>query len=239
MHIVVDTNAAETPLYVELCTLQHAAKVRRERLDLGDVELVVGEQRMVIERKAWSDWAGSIADGRYKEQKTRFLGSAGEGTTLVYLLEGPIVGFNGRTRGMSNKALNAAILKTQLRDGIVVVRARDPVHSAATVAYLFEQLQAGGLNPESARTGTAGSTKKRKRENLEDPGNLYRAMLTVVPGMSDEKAAAVAGCYPSFRTLRHASASILAQIECGKTRRRLGPAVARRLVDLFASALAS
>jgi len=240
LDVVVDTNAAETPLHDALLAQLGAHVVRRERLDLGDVALVAGGQRLLVERKTWNDWAASVVDGRYKEQKARFLGSEGaaEGCHLVYLIEGGLVGFDGKTHGISNKALNAAVLKTQMRDGIAVLRTRDGAHSAASVGYLAEQLAAGGLDPASARRVAAGSAKKRKRENLDEPAALYRAMLAVIPGMSDDKADAVATRYRSLRALRHASAADLAATKCGgphaKKARALGPALAARIVGLYA-----
>lgn len=240
LDVVVDTNAAETPLHDALVAKLGSRVVRRERLDLGDVALVAGTQRLLIERKTWNDWAASVVDGRYKEQKARFLGSEGaiEGCHLVYLLEGSLVGFEGKTHGISNKALNAAILKTQMRDGIAVLRTRDAMHSAESVGYLAEQLVAGGLDPASARSVMAGSSKKRKRSNLDEPSALYRAMLAVIPGMSDDKADAVATRYQSLRALRHATVTVLASTKCGgphaKKTRALGPALAGRIVALYA-----
>jgi ERCC4-type nuclease len=233
MLIKVDTNAAETPLYDQLCALVGREHVRRERLDLGDVELVARDQHVLVERKAWSDWASSIADGRYKEQKARFLGSMKDHATLVYLIEGSLVGFEGKTQGISNKALNAAILKTQMRDGLTILRSRDTGHSAKCVAYLFEQLRAGGLDPSSARTVMPGKAKKRKRENLEAPQDLYRAMVAVVPGISDEKAEAISLKYPSMHALHSASVEVLGTLTCGKNNRRLGLTVATRLLSIF------
>lgn len=241
LEVIVDTNAAETPLHDALLAHLGVRVVRRERLDLGDVAVVADGKRILVERKTWNDWAASVVDGRYKEQKTRFLGSEGttEGCHLVYLIEGGLVGFDGRTQGVSNKALNAAVLKTQMRDGLAVLRTRDCAHSAATVGYLAEQLVAGGLDPESARRVVAGSAKKRKRENLYEPAALYRAMLAVIPGMSDDKADAVATRYSSLRALQRASAADLATIKCGSSRakkaRALGPALAARIVGLYAA----
>ena len=241
MSITVDTNAAETPLALALQErLLGRTTIARARLDLGDVRLATDELVMLVERKTWADWAASVRDGRYKEQKARFLGSLPTGddegapkTRLIYLLEGALVGFDGDQRGMSNRALNAAVLKTQLRDGITVLRTRDAAHSADSLAYLLEQMRAGGLDPRAAKVGGAGGAKKRKRENLEEPAALFRAMLAVVPGMSDEKAAAVASEFPSFRALRRATVDTLKLVECGARARKLGPAVAKRIVALY------
>ena len=232
--MVVDTNVAETPLYDTLTTLNTSGQVRRERLDIGDIRLSASGGTLLLERKTWADWSASICDGRYKEQKARFIGSAQENVHLVYLLEGKLVGFDGATRGMSNKALNAAVLKTQLRDGIAVVRSPGTAESARIITYLYSQLVAGALSPAAATAalGVPGSVKKRKRENLEEPAAIFRAMLAVIPGMSDAKAEAVAGVYPSFTELLGASEQELANLACG-AKRSLGGVLAKRILALY------
>ena len=239
LEIVVDANAAESFLYEALqeATLPQGTQLRRQRLDLGDVQIRLGDLNVLIERKTWSDWKQSITDGRYKEQKARFLGSCAQSTKLIYLIEGSLRRFDGKTDHMENKALNAAVIKTQLRDDIHVLRSCDAKDSADTLIYYAQQLAAGGLDPASAKKGVAGASYKRKRDNLEDPKDLSREMLTIIPGMSDEKARAVLDSYPSFRVLRKASVSDLAKVRCGggdgKAARQLGPAVAKRISALF------
>jgi ERCC4-type nuclease len=239
--ITVDTNAAEDRLYGlvgEQFTAHDGDCLRRERLDLGDALITHGDQTLVVERKTWADWCASITDGRYREQKARFAGSlAKEGARLVYLIEHPeVVPLRGKTGGMSNKAANAALLKTAHRDGYTIRHTRDTEDSAAYVVYLFEQLRSGGLELDSLRAtyahaSAAGGAHKRKRDNLEDPQALYRAMLAVVPGMSAAKAAAVAEKYASLRALLDAHIDDVSNVKVGA--RRLGAVVAKRLGGLL------
>jgi ERCC4-type nuclease len=231
--IIVDTNSAETPLYEALLQRFGDTVVHRARLDLGDIRLEANDGALVIERKTWQDWSASICDGRYKEQKARFIGSKAEKDRLVYLIEGKLVGFDGYTRGMSNKSLNAAILKTQLRDGIPVVHSQNSLCSGQILGYMFEQFKARLLDPDAsvAALGTAGSCKSRKRKNLDEPTALFRAMLAVIPGMSDAKAAFVAEKYPSFTTLFEVEEQILSKLPCGE-KRCLGGSLAKRILKL-------
>ena len=67
----------------------------------------------LIERKSWSDWCSSICDGRYHEQKQRFLNSNdGETTRMHYMIEGPIHDGSGHTRGFASNG-QCGIVKTQ------------------------------------------------------------------------------------------------------------------------------
>ena len=55
-----------------LCTPTYGPTVvGRQRLDIGDVCLRTEGSTLLIERKTWDDWAASICDGRYKNQKSR------------------------------------------------------------------------------------------------------------------------------------------------------------------------
>ena len=73
--IVVDTNAGETPLFAILAAKFGSEAVERKRLDVGDVELHApdSDRTIVIERKTWLDFAASLRDGRYNDQKARLL----------------------------------------------------------------------------------------------------------------------------------------------------------------------
>lgn len=245
--VTVDTNAAENALHTALEQAfadNPAVDVERARLDLGDVRLARADgQVLLLERKAVGDWASSVQGGRYKEQKTRWQRSqesrpeGAPAERFAYLIEGqplPMVGF---LRGMAHKALNAAMLKTELRDGIPVLRSTNAADSAAVCIYLTGEFAKGSLGSAAAQSaarnvavGLEGGAHKRKRENLEEPTALLAAMLGCVPGMSPAKADAVVRQYPTLSALLAADAGELAQVPCGG--RKLGPKVAARLTAL-------
>ena len=241
--VVVDTNVAEKPLYDALCAALGPQCVRRARLDIGDVGLYVstkeGPREMLFERKTWSDWASSIQDGRYSEQKARFLESeppnAQTESQLVYLLESPcVMSFAGATRGMSNKAIGAAKLMTQFRDNLHFVQTRDTAGSAEVIVYLFQKLRDDALDAGSRkRTKMIGtsSAKRRKSDNLASPTALTRAMLGMIPKMSDKKAAAIVAVYPTLGAMAACTVSDLAEIKCEG--RRLGPVLAQQICDVI------
>lgn len=240
--IIVDTNAAETPLYEALkAQLGTSVRIVRQRLDVGDVELrsTTGPlDVLVVERKKWSDMAASIQDGRYNDQKERFLGSRdslevdeGKTTQMMYLIESSSVpSFVGCTRGMSNKAIFAAILKTSVRDGLLVQYAADTQSAASMLKYMYTELVGGGMLPASRKGVAAGVSRKRKRENVATPEAQWRAMLSLVDGMSQSKAESVAKVYPTLKSIVNATAKDLADVPCGA--RRLGPALGKKLQAL-------
>ena len=248
--IIVDTNAAEDGVFEALRRGCDAADdgdraVVRRRLDVGDVLVTSGEDQepdgrrtICLERKRWDDLAASVCDGRWREQKARMLPTPG--LRYAYVVEGAAVeGWGGAHRGghgVRHKALWAALVKTQLRDGMPVFHTRSPEDTAALCAYLHEQLHAGlGTTTEAAAppvviAGTASCT--RKRSNLEDGADALRAMLAILPGMSAARAhVVVAECGNTAADVAATSTARLSDIVCGT--RRLGPKTAARIKAAF------
>lgn len=227
--VVIDTNQAEDGLYAGLVARLGRDVVKRERLDLGDVKFDCSEGSILVERKTWNDWAASISDGRYKEQKARFIRSKiSDAERLIYLIEGNLVSFSGKTHGILNKALNAALLKTDLRDRISVIRSTGNASSIDILEYVYQQFALGNLNTDAAggAVGFAGSAKKRKRDNL-DAQATYVEMLTTIPGVSSKKARSIAQVVPSLSNLCKTDVNTLATIDCNG--RALGKALASRI----------
>ena len=243
MTITIDTNPGEDGVFSALTSPPRAhlnGVVTRGRLDLGDVAITRDDGRtLLVERKTWLDWAASITDGRYKEQKARFLASADGKTRYIYIIEdAQNRPFDGTTRNMSNKALYAAILKTQLRDGIAVIHSLDPRDTANSIDYLHGQFIKGGLDAgvgEASvleRVGFGGA--KRKRDNLDDAQTLFQHMLSVVPGVSSTKARTLVNTYKNISALSHASTEDIANVrDTGVKSRRIGDSIAKRITALF------
>lgn len=243
--IIVDTNTAENQLFeglkAEVCT-GDGSVVDRRRLDLGDVELRSEgseSKAIVIERKTTADFAASFVDGRYKQQKERMLraGDLARPTQFVYLIEssGAPLTWNGQTGHVNNRALHAALVKMQLRDGLAVLHSRGGQDSVQLIAYLHTELISDRLEVTTARAAMPTmAVVSRKRGNLESGRSMYVAMLSALPGVSITTATAIADAYPAIALLGATSAAELANTSLGSGRdnkrvRRLGPALAKRI----------
>ena len=139
--IKIDTNAAETPLAAAIEV--QGVKVERERMDVGDIMISFDAFQICIERKRWSDLAASICDGRLHEQKLRMI--ACDTIRYAYVIEGELSSWNGSHRGMDNKAMFCALVKTQLRDDIVIFHTLDTADTASLCIYIASQLSCGGF----------------------------------------------------------------------------------------------
>ena len=235
--LVVDTNAGEHSVHATLVQ-RFGDAVERRRLDVGDVMISSPDdpaRTVIIERKTWLDWAKSLRDGRYADQKARLLSDGAASTaTIVYIIEGHIHGWWGQTgpaqASLPNSTLEAAIVKTSLRDQIHVLRTKDTAHTCALIGYLYEQVRSGTLFAPTTTQSVGGVTSKRRRDNLKP----WQAMLMALPGMSALKAEALAEAYPSMKIFGQASEKELASVLVpGKKKpRKLGPALAKQLVAL-------
>lgn len=232
--IYIDTNAAEDFFVEPLLDIQ--LPVTRKRLDVGDIHLSFDSTNVVLERKTWEDLAASICDSRWSEQKSRMLCSARDDSTVThygYIIEGPIANWKpNNTKRLSQTALWAALIKTQIRDGMSVFHTVDKSASIDTVAYIFKQLKLSGFVPKSCNV-VPGMSFKRKRDNLDSPHKMCVAMLSIIPGMSKTKAEKIACEYQSMADLMIAPVCSLSNITCNG--RKIGPVLAHRIVSLLSS----
>ena len=231
IEIVVDTNPGEDHVFQHLERISH--NVIRRRLDVGDVQATIDDKIVVFERKTWSDLASSICDGRWKEQKARMMNSQDDHPTkYMYIIEGPLLGWASNIHGMQSKCMWGAIVKTALRDEMPVFHSQTPEDTAEIINYIVSNsdIRRSARNDESAIAGL-NKTYKRKRDNMNDTSNVYRAMLSVTPGMSANKADAIMQRWPTLRCLMGATKSELENVMCGN--RKLGPVLSAKLCELI------
>ena len=112
--------------------------------------------------------------------------------------------------------------------------------------YLFKRAETGDLdgerkNQKRAAEGYGGAVSVKKAKNNDDPAMVFRTMLAAIPGVSMGKAASICEVYATPGAIvdvirasgsEKAAAKRISGIECGA--RKLGPAVAARLVQVFA-----
>lgn len=237
-------------------------RIERKRLDVGDV-LVESKSEsnaatssdappsmlirsIVCERKTWEDLRGSMLDGRFHEQKQRMLHGTDDdvanvcrSTKHMYIIESLEVPSFCQDDdappppGVQNKCLWAALLRTQLRDGVHVHFTRTARDIADTAIYLALQVAHNTLEfcmpVEIAPTVVA----KRKRGNFETHEQILVGMLQVIPGVSYARANAIVKSYDSVNALSNVDETELAAIPCGT--RKLGRKLAHDIKRVFLS----
>lgn len=244
VRVTVDTNSAEDYLFLGfLERFQEEAekkkgeappfRLERERLDVGDVRFVCGEEKeekkeLVFERKTWTDLAASICDGRMTDQKKRALLSEQElPSSFFYLVEGDILSWTEAIGRMSGKAMWCSLIKSCLRDGCPVFHTKEKGDSVLFLLYVLDQLRKGAFSSSSSSHISDPNVKKRKRDNLSDKTSLLRSMLCSIPGMSPQKASSILEKYPSLPLLLSANRKEVEDITCNG--RRIGKSLSDRV----------
>ena len=95
-----------------------------KNLEIGDVVILRNQEpAILIERKTIKDLAGSIQDGRLREQKFRITVPNTPQRNVIYLIEGDL---DEKIYGRIDKrTLQGSIINTMFRDNYKVYRTKD------------------------------------------------------------------------------------------------------------------
>jgi len=212
---------------------------------------------LVYERKTVTDLVSSIRsassvarENHLQSEITRQLEFCRQtGARPRLLLEGYLTyGVQRRPVGsMNEEGLHSLVQRLDLVDGVATVQTVDVRDSARTClkdARFIGEKQVAARGWLRLGTGEARSQviSVRKADNY-DVQSWYRGTVQAIPGMSSDKARLVVARYPNIRTLLAAfdacddaahRQQLIAnlRVESGQ-RRRIGPAVAARVVERF------
>lgn len=155
-----------------------------ERLPLGDIKIEKNGHMALIERKRSDDFAASINDGRWREQKARL---AASGAMVIYMIEGSLYG-----QSKPPETLSSAIWNTMLRDKMWVIQTRG---LEDTSLHLQQLVQKVGTTIRGG-TGVRSLLSKRKRK----ADSVYLLMLMSM--VSESVATSLVTAYPSLSSLQ-------------------------------------
>jgi len=157
-----------------------------ERLPLGDIIIEHNSTTAIIERKRTDDFAASITDGRWREQKARLKVS---GAIVIYLIEGSLYG-----QSKPPSTLSSAIWNTMLRDKLWVIQTRDLVETSLHIQQLEKKI--GTTIKSSSSMVSLLSKRKRKVDNA------WLLMLMAIPSISERIATVLVHEYPTLIDLQ-------------------------------------
>jgi ERCC4-type nuclease len=253
MLIRVDTreDALNDMIRLNLAGTLHTT--RSEPLPVGDVILSSDDgtaDYIVFERKSLADLAGSIRDGRYKEQSHRLQAMPGmHNHNVVYVIEGDLARYNERFSKISKKALLSAMCSLNYYKGFSVVRTMSILETYELIHHYADKLSVspapyghyhvvasnnsnsnnletdGGSNEDGESVPSYCSVMKVKQVKCENitPQNIGEIMLCNIPGVSSKTAAAIMKQFSTLRALMEAlkgSGDCLADIRL-ETQRKL------------------
>ena len=202
------------------------------QLSVGDCWIKVQNQDspvLVIERKTTSDFEASFLDGRYREQRTRLLAYCAEHKAkALYILEG---GLDGRRRSMERSALQKLVNRLVLRYSVAVVYTKSLEDTASTLNLIASQIAEDPKVFEGEQLSYTDVIHTTKKANKDDQKAFACGALQGCPGVSAKSATAIWDATGSWQKLLDMDEKALAELKIGE--RRLGPAVAKRLWNLF------
>jgi ERCC4-type nuclease len=188
----------------------NAEKVSFEvrRLPVGDIMFQHNGTTALVERKRTDDFAASISDGRWREQKARL---ATSGAIVIYLIEGSLYG-----QRKTPEVLSSAIWNTILRDKMCVIQTR----GLEDTSLHLQQLEKKIGYTIKGNSGITSLVSKRKRK----ADNVFLLMLMTLPGISERIATAIVDKYSTLQLLQSQlrdDATILKEIAVS-TKRNIG-----------------
>ena len=232
MSLILDNR--EHSLIRALQTTPHEVKA----LTVGDIWIQAAPEAtikgLIVERKALADLQASLFDGRYREQKARLLSTCQElGMRPVYVLEGSLA---FAPVNLSTSSIRKLINRMTFRYGIAVIQTESVADTAEWVKTTLEQITG---TPEAFQPPEAGtqqpaywqSLSSSKKTNIDAP-TFARQCLALCPGLSLKAANAIMEAHgPCVTNVLSCDEKTIADVKVGG--RRVGPAVAKRLLGLL------
>ncbi len=187
----------------------------KKNLDLGDIIIQNDDNKevLVIERKTLADFANSIKDGRYREQKARLIECyALKGIKVMYIIEGFSERCDEKVGGIPCETLLSSMINTMFRDDIFVYRSKDIKGTCSFVLSVFKKYCNGDLlilgvsDPKISKSRTivrdyiGESLKLKKKENKKDSDSML-FILCQVPRISVSIARVIREHYKSIKDL--------------------------------------
>ena len=180
-------------------------QIEQQALDIGDIHIVKDNIYLIIERKTFADFAASLKDGRYREQKYRLKAS---GAPIAYILEEvpnvpDLAKITKPIYSLQPSAFISSIVHTSFRDGFHMFFSTD---MDETVIWLFEIAKRMEKDPTNFTKQEGGDyietvrPKQRKIEQLDTKTCQYM-MLMQIPGISSGLAKALISEFGSVRNL--------------------------------------
>jgi ERCC4-type nuclease len=191
VRILVDTR--ERALADALDSLSECTfRVDRKVLDVADVQIVAcrpgneesEEVLLAIERKTGLDFAASVRDGRYHEQKRRLVDAVGS-DRVAYVLEGRMM-HTRRFVEWEDARVRGCLLSLLMKHRTPVVCTLDVVDTAAFIVAAAKQQQAIMLSekiPTTYETLAVKAASACKRRNV-DARMCFLQQLCQIPGIS-------------------------------------------------------
>ena len=241
-NVTITLDTSEGGLRGWLQQLPEKSNLTYEPLPVGDILFYVeNKPTLLIERKEVSDFRGSVADGRFREQRSRMIELRKQmpGLVIAYLIEGDFSTLNYRQHSrLPQNFLENLVNDLGPKYNICVVRSKHLLdtlrligrieniyHENGPITYILDK-------DDPARTYTIG-----KKRGL-DRNQFAACALSLIPGVTRDAALSITAVYPTLRALTQAFETASTNTErdqllfgIGYNNLKIGKTMAKRICD--------
>lgn len=200
MQLVVDNRETEIKKYFE----KSDKTVIYENMDVGDIRIDCNNQLVCIfERKTIEDFAASIKDGRYREQKQRLIDKCSK-EKIIYIVEGDLTKNNisFSFNKVSKDTIYSSLINLYLRDNINVFHSNTLSETIEFLEQFYKKIEKQGLSFLTEKFNYQESllkTKSIKKENIT-PEIVFKSQLCCITGISSTTAQTL---FTKFKTIQN------------------------------------
>ena len=200
---------------VERQKLNEKVTVLNDNLAVGDIVIRDddGNEKIIIERKSISDLAGSISDGRYKEQSLRLQNTSLPNHNIIYMIEGNLEGYKPKWSRIDRTALYSSIVTMNHYKGFSILRTNRTSESAEYIVRYADKLQRNSKQEPyylSDKAATVTETqqsytdviKRVKKDNITS-SNIHAIWLSQLPYVSNSIANVILDKHKTMWDLRN------------------------------------
>lgn len=173
-------------------------------LDIGDYIFKYDDNIiLIIERKTIEDFAASINDGRYREQKKRLLSNYTK-NKILYIIEGDLMSDNKSIQynKINKHTIYSSLINLYIRDNINLFISK----SIEQTIELFENITKKFEKDPSEliknyKSDTELFTNSSIKKNNLTPNIIYKRQLCSIPNISENYANIIINYFPNFSKL--------------------------------------
>jgi len=187
------------------------------RVDKSDEKIGDEIHTIVIERKSFSDLKSSLSDGRYREQKSRYIQL--QRGTAYYLLEKDKTGYDVLDR----KQYLGMYVHTMMRDKIPVFITDSIEDTADFLIKMSKTLEEFGL--ETTGTIACPMEKTQIKKKKASGKDVFINMISCISGISIMKAKQISEIYANINDVIDAIKNETFQVK------GIGPALIKNIRD--------
>ena len=178
-----------------------------KNMEIGDFAFYFNKEPICIfERKTIEDFASSIKDGRYREQKKRLLNNFPK-DKIFYIIEGDLTTNNKSFlfNKVSKNTIYSSLINCYLRDNINIIHTFNTDETIEILEQFYQKISKQGIDFLSKKPSTYDedlikSIVQTKKKNIT-PELVFKSQLSCISGISKNTAEVIMKKYKNMNIL--------------------------------------